>query len=514
MKDRARAQRRASDTDFQEASGRSSVVAFFLGIAIVAGSVVLGRTYPFYFLVFAFALFATILWTKTPRPWILLVSLAAATPVPLFKQNVAANLIFAFWLIVFNVKYLFRLPPWVYAVTGLAFLGVLTSSAYWMPENVIGGLLRQGAFAYNFLLAPFILLPAIYFRMQKSDNHSANLQGLLYFLVLPSTLLLLVARYIGSPANVWEASLHVQGLAEGYIQYQIGKVVVNLQRTEVGFILSALICASTAIAVSPVKALDRFAAGACLLSNIFLLFVTGSFGSGFACLCGLAAIFYAQLRAINGGKWLASMAAIVGMLLLIFALLPPNVKGYLGRRYEQRVTNANEDRLLLWERDIDYFLEHPGGVGLTFLVGDRLKTNPHNDYLLYTVSYGPMGGLAYTLLVLGMLVYFLRSGNRKNRDPSALAVHLAGLGVIVGLAINSMTDDIGNNRWYFNVIWSMAWYCYFCSRAARRQTVLGETGAAKAPFPNIIRAINQPIYAGSVIAANDCFSEGSGQRKP
>ena len=62
-------------------------------------------------------------------------------------------------------------------------------------------------------------------------------------------------------------------------QYQLGKVIVNFMRTEVGFILAALICASAAVTASPVKILYRVVAAACLASNAFLLLFTASFGS-------------------------------------------------------------------------------------------------------------------------------------------------------------------------------------------------------------------------------------------
>jgi O-antigen ligase len=353
---------------------------------------------------------------------------------------------------------------------GLAIFGVIISSINWMSGDVVHNIMRQGAFAYNFVLAPFLLLPIIYLRMGESRDNAANLKGLLFFLIIPSTLILISAKLFGTVANEWEASLHVKSLPEGFIQYRLGKVTVNFLRTEVGFILAALICASTAVAISRVKALYKWLAGACLVSNTFLLLATGSFGSGFACFCGLAAIFCTQSRVISVTRCLTVIAAIAIMLFLTYSLSPPSVKEYLGKRYEHRVTNANADRLLLWGRAIENFFEHPEGVGLTLKVGDIVETYIHNDYLTYAVSYGVTGGLAYTSLVAGLMIYFFRSTKRIIKDHSALAIHLAGLGVIVAIAVNSMTDQMNSNRWYFNTIWSVVWYSYFCSRAAHAET--------------------------------------------
>ena len=135
---------------------------------------------------------------------------------------------------------------------------------------------------------------------------------------------------------------------------------------------------------------------------------------------------------------------------------------------------------------MEAFLEHPEGVGFTLSVGDKKKSYTHNDYLAYAVSYGVMGGLAYISLVVGLLISFFRRRKNKFDDPSALAIYLAGLGVIVAVAVNSMTDHMTENRWYFNLIWSVVWYSYFCSRARqtrtapegiKRETAVAETAA-------------------------------------
>lgn len=462
----------ASAYDFREVRGRTSVIAIFLGMALIAASILIGKKYAFFVPFLGFSIAMTLLWKQAPRPWIFLVSISAATPIAIAKQQFSCNLIYALWLAVFNMRYLSKLPKWLYVLVTLALFGFFASSVNWMGDNAIGSILRQGAFAYNFLFAPFILLPLIYFRMEKSRDHVANLQGLLFCLIVPSTLILLSAKLFGTVTNEWEAAQHAGSLSEGFLQYQIGKVTVNFLRTEVGFILAALICASTAITVSPVKSLYRMIAGACLASNAFLLLSTGSFGSGFSCLCGLVAIFYVLSRRVNVTKAIVAIAVICSTLLLTYSVLPPSIKEYLGKRYEHRVVKKDKDRLGLWQRAIEHYAEQPMGVGFTLTVGDRVKTVIHNDYLAYTVSYSLLGGVAYTLLIIGLLFSFFQKGKNMLDDPSALAVYLAGLGVIIAAALNSITDHMAENRWYFNLIWSLIWYSYFCSRAAQRESVI------------------------------------------
>jgi hypothetical protein len=439
-------------------------------MAIIAASIILGKSYAFFgsFLVVSFLI--TFLWRKTPRPWIFLVSIVAATPIAISRQQFACNVVFALWFALLNVRYWSKLPNWIYVPFGMALLGLITSVPNWISGDVVRSIMRQGAFGCNFLLAPFLLLPLVYLRMRKSRDYAADLQGLLFCLIVPSTLVLLSAKLFGTVANTWEASLHVGDLPEGFILYRLGKVIVNFTRTEVGFILAALICASTAITVSKVKAWSRLLAGACLASNTFLLLVTASFGSILACICGLVAIFYALSRRVKVTKILVPLAVICSMVILIFALSPPSMKKYWEKRFEHRVSDADTDRLVLWGRGMGAFFEHPEGVGFTLSVGDKKKSYTHNDYLAYAVSYGVMGGLAYISLVVGLLISFFRRRKKEFDDPPALAIYLAGLGVIVAVAVNSMTDNMTANRWYFNLIWSVVWYSYFCSRARQTRT--------------------------------------------
>jgi hypothetical protein len=463
--------------EFPEVRGKTTVIAFMLGMMIIAAAIILGRSYAFYVAFLAFSFVITFVWSKSPLPWIFLVSIVAASPIPLFRQQFACNLMCALWFTIFNMRYLSKLPTWIYLLTGLAICGFITSSIEWIGGNAISALMRQGAFAFNFLLAPFILIPMIYCRMRESRDTTANLQGLLFCLIVPSTFVLLSAKLFGSVANAWEASLHEASQSEGYLQFQLGKALVSFQRTDVGFIFAALICASTAVVISQVKMKYRILAGVCLISNLFLMLTTISFGSIFSCFCGLAVIFTAQLRVINVGKWLMSVTACVCLLFLTYGFSPPSVKGYLAKRVEFRVKQGKEqDRFEMWVRGVNYYLEHPGGVGFTLSVGEREKTVIHNDYLAYMVSYSIMGGLAYTGLIAGLLTSFFRMRKRILDDPSAFAIYLAGSGVIVAAAVNSMTDHMSANRWYFNVIWSVIWYSYFCSRSVQREAFPEETG--------------------------------------
>ena len=300
-------------------------------MAIILASIVLGNSYTFIFAFLIISIFFTFRWRKAPRPWIFLVSTVASTPIAISRYQFACNVIFALWFTIFNPRYLFKLPKWIYVVFCLALFGFVVSSINWIGVDVARSIVRQSTICFNLILAPFILLPVIYCRMTKSTDTTANLQGLLFCLIVPSTLILLSAKLFGTVVNAWEASLHVGSLPEGFYIYQLGRAYVNFLRTEVGFILAALICASTAITVSQVKTRYRLFAGVCLCSNTFLLLSTGSFGSIFACLCGLGAIFFTQFRLVNVTKVIISVTVICCLLLLTYLPIAAKYKRVSGK---------------------------------------------------------------------------------------------------------------------------------------------------------------------------------------
>ena len=461
MKNNSNTVHKKSVPNFRTNERKTTIIAFFLGVIIIAAAVILGNSFLFFvfFLVLSFVI--TMLWRKAPRPWISLVSISAATPIAIARHKFNCNLIFALWSVLFNSRNLFRLPKWIYIPSLLVILGVVTSSINWMSNGAINGMMRQGTFAFNIFLGPFLLLPAVYLRMRESQDSTANLQGLLFFLIIPSTVLMISAKLFGNVANLWEASQHASSLSQGYLLYKLGNVYVEFVRTEIGFILAALICASTAIAISHVQSLYRWLAIGCLALNLFMLLFTGSIGSSAACFLGLSAIFFTQIGKVSINKMLTSVVIICITLILSYIFAPQSTKEYLGKRIEHRVTNVDADRFILWRLGMDTFLEHPEGVGFTLKgAGGQFI---HNDYIVYAVSYGLSGGLGYAILIVGLLISFKRARKKISKDPAALAVYLAGMGVLVALAFNSITDHSNSNRWYFNVIWSIIWYCYFCS---------------------------------------------------
>ena len=451
---------------FKESRKSSLYFAFFLGAVIIGAAIVLGRSRIYIVFVPLFALIITWFWRKQDRAWISVASMSAASPIPVTRFGVNSNLLFVLWSLFFNMRSLSQLPKWLYLPSGLIILGLITSSINWLSKGMVSGLSREVIFVFNMFIGPLLLLPAIYLRMKNSQDKNANLQGLLFFLILPSTFVLLAAKLFGHVSNSYTAYvLHANAHPEGFLMYRLGNAYINFLRTEVGFLLACLICASAAIAISKVKGSYKIVATGCLAINVFLLLSTASFGSIASCLLGLAAIFFIQAQKVNLGKVFTSIFIICLTLVVAYVFAPQSTKEYLSKRYEYRVVNRDADRVTLWKYGFEELVKHPEGVGFT-LKGSK-GGFIHNDYISFMVSYGFLGGLGYPVLICGLFFSFLKMRKKISKDPPTLAVFMAGFGVLVALAFNGITDHSNENRWYLNAMWSMIWYCYFCSYPVR-----------------------------------------------
>lgn len=433
-----------------------------IGIAIICVSLVLGSTYAVSAFVLFIGLFVTAAFRKYPLPWIFLVSILTANPIN-YSAAFPCNLILVFCLVLYNVTYLFKLPRWNYIAAVLALAGFAFSSGNWMSDPL--SILQQTNYMINYLMMPIILLPVIFFRMAEEKDNLAKLKGLLFYLIIPTTLLLLLAYVFGTPIKkITIEHYHAMDIR----MYKFINTEVNFTRTHAGIILASLICASSAITILPVKVLYRLMAALCLAINVLLLLTIGSVGSSLAGLCGIIAIFFCASLRINILRSIISVFVVVSMLILVWAFAPVKVKDYVELRYKERFVTKGintVDRTMLWKRALDYSMDHPEGVGWSISYGEgSRKSNAHNDYLLYAINYGVIVGILYAYLVIRFFLYFLRRSKTIFNDPNALVVNLAGLGVVVVLLINSMSDHLTANKWYFNIVWSIIWYAYFCSR--------------------------------------------------
>ena len=439
-------------------------IAFVIGMTINIVSIFVGNPYIVSATVVLFSLTITLLSKQYQRAWIFFATILAANPVNL-NATISSNLIFAICLLIYNIQYIRELPRFIYLANIFAIISLIVSSINWLFASANLSPWSQVSAFVNYFFGPILLLPLIYFKMEKSENGHVNLIGLLFFLIIPSTIILFLAHRFGKPVASVSGDIHT---LVNLTLYQFGNTFFTFTRTQVGFILSSLICASISVIICKVGSLNRLLASICLILNSFLLLVTGSVGSVLACLCGLATIFFVGMFNISITKYLIIVSIIFSLFFSVWNLSDTGVKKYMVERYEERFTKRGmdlHDRSVIWNLALDYIKNHPEGVGWSLYIRE-IRTYPHNDYFSYAIAYGVMGGLVYFCVLLKLGCSFFRRQRGIVEDPFRLAIRSAGLGVFVVVLINSFSDHLTANRWYFNVIWSLLWYAYFCNKNA------------------------------------------------
>ena len=449
---------------YRDTTGKQIYTAFGIGMAINLASIYIGNPYIISLLIMPVAAAVTFKWLKKPVPWIVLVSVIAANPINLIAP-IALNLIFAFFLLMLNMNYLTKLPSWLYMTLIFAFLSIIGSVVNW---STTGEIFTQLAAIGNYVVGPFFLIPLTYFRLQGERDTDLFLKGFVFSFIVPSVTFMFLARVFGSPGIDTEASVF-DYLADVSV-YHFGNVDFHLTRTQVGIPLAVLFCASFAVILSAASKRIRLLAVVSLVFTIFLLLVTGSVGSSLAALCGVVVVLVVALRYISVKRYLVALTICVGLAIAGWSLVPQGItqeiKDYANSRYQQRFSEKGigiSDRSEPWNLSLAYLIDNPEGRGWDLYVAP-IGTYPHNDYLSYGIAFGFVCGLLY-LFVPTKILASMVAPKVHIKDPAQITILLAGIGAVTVFLINSSADHLTADRWFFNVVWSMIWYCFFTAQA-------------------------------------------------
>lgn len=411
-----------------------------------------------------FSVVTNVLWSKKPINLIVLASVLAANPVNL-TASISSNLVFmAIWLM-FNIRAIGNLPNWLLYILIGVFLSVTASIVNW---QVAGTILTQFAAISNYLLGPLLFIPLFYSQLDERYDATLLARILLWALVVPSVVYLLCAYTFGEVMIDLRSVFQQYGL--NVTVYRLGNVNFHLTRTQVGILLAALIsvCASFLLANRPKY---RIIAACCMAGNIYLFLVTGSWGSMLAAVLSVIFIFFLSSLGTFPLKQSLTLLLLVLVLKLGWDYSPDVVQRYFEQRFEQSfVTEMTVfDRVGIWQSALTFLVDKPIGRGWDLWVAP-IGAYSHNDYLAYGISFGVICGLMYLFTPIYILILNIRNRLKKAQkwgDP----IQLAGIAATSVLFINSFGDHLTANRWYFNVVWSIIWFCYYAT--------LQEKGAGK-----------------------------------
>ncbi|WP_242392045.1 O-antigen ligase family protein [Anaeromyxobacter oryzisoli] len=436
--------------------------ALAVGLAFDAASLFVANPYVVDALTAIVVGFAVVRWRNRRLAWIALASALAANPVNL-SASIACNLLVAAAVFLLDMPQLLRLPRWNLAAIVLALLAVVFSVFSWELAPGLDAVFTQVAAIANYVLGPLLLLPVLYSRIASEEDGAYRIRGLLLWLLLPSIVLVVLARVVGNPVAD-PVALEVEYRISWV--YRLWNVEVTLTRTQVGIILAVILCAAIAVIVLAGRGWVRWGAMGIASAAGAMILVTGSVGSAIAAFLGLLAIVVVARRKVGIGEYVTTGLLIGAVVAAGWRLVPNTLTEYLGSRYEERFGESAgigaSDRTERWSLAASYALANPTGVGWSLYV-EPIGTYPHNDFLAYSIGYGLLAGAVY-LFVVCRLWWRFAWGPRKAWDRSRFALGLAGLGAVSVLLVNSMSDHLTANRWYFNVVWSVIWYCYFASQ--------------------------------------------------
>lgn len=450
--------RPAHDINCKDTVDKQVYIAFCIGMMFNLASIFIGNPYIISLLAIPIAAVMTFRWLNNPLPWIVLVSVFAANPVNL-DAPISLNLYFAIFLLVLKMQYLDRLPSWIYLSLLTALISIIGSIINWSATSDLS---TQIAAIINYILGPFFLIPLIYFRLQSVHDSDSLIKGIVLSLIIPSISYMLLAHFFGDP------TIDKNSAFEDFINvntYHLGNVDINLIRTQAGIPLAVFICSSFSIILCAVSNRIRQIAAIFLILTIFLLLVTGSVGSSLAALCGIMLLLYIARRYMSLKRYVMILPIAIVFALVGWSQLPQEIKDYAGSRYEERFSGTGvdtSDRSERWLLSLEYLLKNPEGRGWDLYVAP-IGVYPHNEYLSYGIAFGIICSFIY-LVVPAKILFFLLNIKIHSNNPAQLAILLAGIGAITVFLINSFTDHLSANRWYFNVVWSIIWYCYFTVR--------------------------------------------------
>jgi hypothetical protein len=453
-----------------------SLLPLLLGFGVNLISTFVGDPYLVLPLVGFVALWATIVWREKTLNWILFATVIAANPAS-FSTTLALNLLFAICLLAIRGSLYSAFPPWLKVAFILACASVAVSSINWFFSPVLRfDPLYQVSSATNYVLGPFLLVPMVYAGMQQYNDSQMKVKALLVYVVLPSTLALFLAYTLGTPVREGPVDANTP---TGTLSLSLGNTLFNFVRTQIGPLLASTICVSSVVLFSPVGVRYKVVAGLVLAVNFLFLLLTGSVASSVACLLALLIIAILTMRWLSSPVLLISSVVVVLLLIVVWNFVPDVIKDYAGSRYQLRLSGGPDtsDRVPLWAAAANFLADHPAGIGWSLLYDPQVGY-PHNDYLSYGIAYGVLCGLVYMYVLFRIMLSFLNIPP-GGVDKSEYVIRLAGIGVLVVILVNSFSDHLSANRWYFNVLWSIAWFTYFSSNPEARLPLSDSAAAAE-----------------------------------
>lgn len=296
-------------------------------------------------------------------------------------------------------------------------------------------------------LTPIVFGPAFFALTLRNSK-----QRLSSMLMIMISVLLFYALVVGlgSPTFMKDDS----DLEVGYaMQYTLWGQDISMIRTGVGIILSIIAATSFALIIEKragFAALMTFIAGS--LGIIF----GGGRGAFVALFLTICVYVLMTMRRLGIKRYFSTLLVTLVLAVIVLNLVPQIQDAYdiWSTRWEL-AGNASIDngRTERWVAALEQMRSEPLGLGRWTLVPTQYpEWFAHNDYFAFGMSYGILGGLAYSL---AMVYAFLSIYRTFKRTISEVERGIAGaaLAALICLAINSMADHLISDKARYFLSW-------------------------------------------------------------
>ena len=447
-----------------EESARAPVIASVVALLVNVVSIYIGNVYVVAPLVVGASVFLLLVFWNSSIAKVCVLSIFAANPTNL-NSTIAANLIFAVVIAAADLRQMRSLPKWVLLLTTAGVFCFLGTIPEWYGTSFKIDEGNQFVAFTNYFLSVLLIIPLGYTLVRRWSSSISETWVFLFALVLPSVAFLFAATLFGKPLAV-PTNKSIAGIATIEPILVLGRTEFQVVRTQIGFILAALICAVVPIILIPGRAVYRVISILVFIGTLYLFSITGSFGSMLSAFIGVVVQLVVATLRIRNLKLAIAAVVVLGVVILLWEYAPGPTQTYLEARYTQRAGGNGiemSDRVDIWIQAYRFMMEHATGIGFSLWVGG-IGGYPHNDFLTYGIAYGVVGGAIYLAAVLGCLLK-LSKALLKRESLETFVIRLSGLGVGLVVLINSFSDHLTANRWYFNILWSMIWFaCLYKSR--------------------------------------------------
>lgn len=309
-----------------------------------------------------------------------------------------------------------------------------------------------------------LFLAPLLFRWALPDTN-VRLNTMLITVLVGLGLTIIVMRFgipiktrIGLERKDWEA--YTMSATGWVTAYKISDVLYSMYRTHHGYVFSIYTAFLSFLVAFDRVVWRRLVALIALIGVVSLLLWMGSrLGMIFAVI-SIMLVSMIFTRRVQDVWRVIMMSALLTMTIFLFAYaFPDTTDRIIEKRWKPLIEGTamkqtSDRRNLFQAAGLEHVLENPLGVGWTSKMWyNGIFIAPHNDYLVFGMSYGLIGVIGYLFYIYRIIA---QSINRMWLSEDIQERLLAGatFACIICLALNAMFDHlVARIHWY-----QMTWY--------------------------------------------------------